>query len=127
MSDITPVEELKFEAALAELESIVSALERGDVPLEETIARFERGVSLSRRCEDRLDEAERKVAMLLQQGSRVVEVDLRTGEELGEIDDPGDLVEPAPTARRAPATSKSHAESEGLAFAPPPDDDDIPF
>jgi exodeoxyribonuclease VII small subunit len=79
-----PVESLSFEAAIAELEKIVSELERGDVPLDDTLARFERGMALARRCEDRLNAADAKVAMLLKDGDRVSEVDAKTGELLAE-------------------------------------------
>ncbi len=54
-----------FESCLKELESIVQSLERGDLPLEKALEMFERGVRLSRICQKRLDEAERKVELLL--------------------------------------------------------------
>ena len=53
--------ELPFEKALAELETIVGRLERGDVPLEESIAIYERGEALKLRCEGLLREAEAKI------------------------------------------------------------------
>ena len=84
MTKPKPVAKLSFEDALAELEDIVSELEQGEAPLDESIARFERGVALSRRCEDRLGEAEKKLAVLLKQGNRIVEVDMETGETLSE-------------------------------------------
>lgn len=52
---------LSFEKALAELEQIVSKLERGDVPLEESIAIYERGEALKCHCETMLQAAEMKV------------------------------------------------------------------
>jgi len=52
---------LSFEVALAELEAIVQRLERGDVPLEESIAIYERGEALKARCEAVLREAEARV------------------------------------------------------------------
>ena len=52
---------LAFEKALAELESIVQKLERGDVPLEESVAIYERGEALRRRCEELLRQAEIRV------------------------------------------------------------------
>jgi exodeoxyribonuclease VII small subunit len=52
---------LSFEVALKELESIVTKLERGDVPLEESIAIYERGEALKQRCESLLREAEERV------------------------------------------------------------------
>src|SRR5712691_3646017 len=55
------VKGLPFEKALAELESIVQKLERGDVPLEESVAIYERGEALKRRCEELLRQAEARV------------------------------------------------------------------
>jgi exodeoxyribonuclease VII small subunit len=52
---------LPFEKALAELEAIVGRLERGDVPLEESIAIYERGEALKLRCEGLLREAEARI------------------------------------------------------------------
>jgi exodeoxyribonuclease VII small subunit len=52
---------LSFEKALAELESIVQRLEKGDVPLEESVAIYERGEILKRRCEELLRHAEARV------------------------------------------------------------------
>jgi exodeoxyribonuclease VII small subunit len=63
MSD-KPVEELSFEEAMKALEAIVSQLERGDVPLEESIRLYERGAALKARCETKLKEAEEKVAQI---------------------------------------------------------------
>jgi exodeoxyribonuclease VII small subunit len=63
MSD-TPVNEMSFEAAMAELENVVGALERGSVPLEESIKLYERGAALKARCEAKLKEAEEKVAQI---------------------------------------------------------------
>ena len=102
---------LSFEDALARLESIVSELERGETPLEETIDRFEQGIALARRCEDRLNEADRKVAILLREGSRVVEVDLETGERLAEREDPGEAVEAAPRSPSRPGPPPRPAEA----------------
>jgi exodeoxyribonuclease VII small subunit len=53
--------EMTFEAALAELEGIVSRLERGDVPLAESVAIYERGEALKNRCAHLLKEAEARV------------------------------------------------------------------
>ena len=59
-----PIEQLTYEEASAELESIVGALETGEQPLEEALALFERGQGLTRRCAELLDEAELKVSNL---------------------------------------------------------------
>jgi exodeoxyribonuclease VII small subunit len=57
----TDVKKLTFEKALAELEQIVQKLERGDVPLEESVTIYERGEALKRRCEELLRQAEARV------------------------------------------------------------------
>ncbi len=57
--------EKKFEAALARLEEIVKELETGELPLEQSLKLFEEGVKLSRICNQRLEEAERRVEILL--------------------------------------------------------------
>ena len=57
-----------FEGAIAELESIVKKLEEGDLPLEQSLALYERGVQLSRFCHSRLEEAERRIEILNDRG-----------------------------------------------------------
>ncbi len=64
-----PVEEMTFEAAMAELEQVVSSLERGDVALEESIALYERGAALKAHCEAKLKAAEEKVAAITLDGA----------------------------------------------------------
>ena len=63
MSD-TAVNEMSFEEAMAALEAVVGQLERGDVPLEQSITLYERGAELKKRCEAKLKEAEEKVAAI---------------------------------------------------------------
>ncbi len=55
----------KFEEALQELETIVQRLEDGNLSLDESLALFEDGIKLSRLCSQRLDEAEKRVEILL--------------------------------------------------------------
>ena len=55
------VKELSFERAIEELDTIVKRLEEGKVPLEESVAIYERGEVLKRRCEDLLRQAEARV------------------------------------------------------------------
>ena len=57
----TPVAEMSFEAAMAQLEEIVTQLERGDVPLDQSIILYERGAALKQHCEAKLKAAEEKV------------------------------------------------------------------
>ncbi len=60
----TPVEQMTFEQAMKELEAVVGQLERGDVALDQSIALYERGAALKKRCEDELKRAEEKVAAI---------------------------------------------------------------
>lgn len=64
----TPQEPQDFEAAMAELDGIVQTLEQGDLPLEQSLALFERGVRLSRFCHDRLEDAEKRIQTLTERG-----------------------------------------------------------
>jgi len=56
---------VKFEEALARLEAIVAELERGELPLEDSMRIFEEGIKLSKVCLKMLEEAERKVEILV--------------------------------------------------------------
>jgi len=64
MSEQTTVNQLSFEQAMAELEQVVTRLERGEVALEEMIDLSRRGMELRKRCESKLREAEEKVAQI---------------------------------------------------------------
>ena len=57
-----------YEAAIAELETIVKKMEEGDLALESSLQLFERGVHLSRFCHARLEEAERRIEILNERG-----------------------------------------------------------
>ena len=104
-----------FEDSLSKLESIVSQLESGDLPLERALEIFEEGVGLARLCQSHLAEAERKVEMLLRERGELKTVP---------FDPTSDLVEP-PAPRVAPATVTKPATP---ATVPTIDfDDDIPF
>jgi exodeoxyribonuclease VII small subunit len=63
-----------FEASLEALEEIVQQLEGGDLPLEKSLDFFEQGIKLSRQCQERLSQAERRIEVLLRdnQGRPVV-------------------------------------------------------
>lgn len=54
-----------FESSLEELERIVRELEQGELPLERSLELFEHGVKLSRECQDRLNQAERRIEILM--------------------------------------------------------------
>ena len=60
-SNNTDVKKMTFERAIEELESIVRRLEEGKVPLEESVAIYERGETLKKRCEELLRQAEARV------------------------------------------------------------------
>ena len=62
---------IPFETALAELESLVGQLEQGDLTLEDSLQRFERGVALVRSCRNTLREAEQKVEQLIERNGRL--------------------------------------------------------
>ncbi|HXX75706.1 MAG TPA: exodeoxyribonuclease VII small subunit [Nitrospiraceae bacterium] len=57
---------VKFEQAMARLEAIVGELERGDLPLDESLKIFEEGIRLSKSCLKVLEDAEKKVEVLVQ-------------------------------------------------------------
>lgn len=57
--------EIKFEEALEKLEEIVSGLESGDISLEESLAKYEEGVKLVRLCQKKLNEAKKKIEILV--------------------------------------------------------------
>ena len=57
---------MSFEQGLARLEKIVALLERGEVPLDESLALYEEGAGLIKRCNAALDQAEKRVSILLQ-------------------------------------------------------------
>jgi exodeoxyribonuclease VII small subunit len=58
---------VKFEQAMARLEAIVNELEKGDLPLDDSLRIFEEGIRLSKTCLKMLEEAERKVEILVQE------------------------------------------------------------
>jgi exodeoxyribonuclease VII small subunit len=89
----TETQSKSFEASLATLEKIVRELERGDLPLEKSLELFEQGVRLSRECQERLNQAERRIEVLLRDeagrpviGSFDEEEGLRMADE-GEAED----------------------------------------
>jgi len=72
-SEATPPsgeEEPTFEQALERLEEIVNRLEAGDLELEAALEAFEQGVALTRRCAGQLDDAERRIEQLVQDGAK---------------------------------------------------------
>src|SRR5262245_41350389 len=76
-----------FETSLEELERIVRELERGDLPLEKSLELFEQGVKLSRACQERLNEAERRIEILTRDNQGRATVRPFGERELAETDD----------------------------------------
>ena len=81
---------VKFEEALARLEAIVNELERGQLPLDDSMRIFEEGMKLSKTCLKMLEEAERKVEILIKdkdggKRARPFELELSSGELICEV------------------------------------------
>jgi len=74
---------VKFEDALARLETIVAELERGDLPLNDSLKMFEEGIKLSKTCLKMLDDAERKVEIMVQDKDGKKRVEAYSVEEEG--------------------------------------------
>ena len=82
---LAALDTLTFDAALAELGQTVAELEAGGLPLEQTIARYERGVALEQRCEQLLADAELRVRRLVEGARGALAVaELRLDAESGE-------------------------------------------
>lgn len=76
--------ELNFEEAMARLEQIVRALEGGNVPLDESLTLYEEGVKLVKLCSSRLDNAEKRIKILVDGGNgTLVEQDFKEGGSRG--------------------------------------------
>jgi exodeoxyribonuclease VII small subunit len=76
-----PVNEQTFAAALTRLETVVQELEGGEVGLEEALALFEEGVRLISFCNEKLEEAEGKIKLLLQENNTIKLQDWGEGEQ----------------------------------------------
>ena len=90
-----PAEQKKqsFESSLAALERVVRELERGELPLERSLELFEQGVRLSRECQERLNEAERRIEVLLADGEGRTSLSAFDADELGSAEDTADAEE----------------------------------
>lgn len=76
---VTPAEKLSYEQAVEELEALVSRMEKGELPLEESIEAYRRGMALTRVCRQKLAKAEEEIRKLDEDGklSEVKASDLR--------------------------------------------------
>ena len=66
---------IDFEKQLEQLESLVTALEGGDLSLEDSMKSFEQGIKLARECQQALKDAEQRVEILTRQGDELVRTD----------------------------------------------------
>jgi exodeoxyribonuclease VII small subunit len=73
----SPPDAAPFEETLAQLEELVARLESGDLPLDEALKTFERGVRLTRECQNALSAAQQKVQQLLQRGDALTVEDFQ--------------------------------------------------
>lgn len=76
--------ERKFEDSLSALEGIVSQLESGDLPLERALELFEEGIGLARLCQSQLQEAERRVELLLRERGEIKVVPFESAKDVQE-------------------------------------------
>ena len=110
-----------FEESLGSLEKIVAQLESGDLPLERALAIFEDGVGLARRCQTQLEDAERKVEVLLRERGEIktAPFDSKFDTAFSETERLGTLIH----ASSPLASSTQTADSDAAADT----DDIIPF
>lgn len=69
------MEQLNFEDAMKALEIIANDLEKGELTLEESVAKFEEGMELSQKCNNMIQNAEKKITILLQKDEKIEEED----------------------------------------------------
>ena len=75
------MQEMKFEDAMQELEAITAKLEKGDLSLDESVSNFEEGMKLAKKCNNILEEAEKKIKVLVQKEGELEEEDFSTEEQ----------------------------------------------
>ena len=68
-------ENLNFEESMQKLETIANELEKGNLSLDESVNKFEEGMKLSKKCNDFLESAEKKITILINNGSEMAEED----------------------------------------------------
>ena len=69
------MKENNFEAKMEELENVVTKLEKGDMSLDESLVNFEKGMKLSKECNKMLEDAEKKITILLEKDGKIEEED----------------------------------------------------
>ena len=70
-----------FEENINKLETIVADLEKGDLNLDDSVKKFEEGIKISKECNKMLEEAEKKITILLQEDDKIEEKDFKMNEE----------------------------------------------
>lgn len=73
--------EINFEEAMKKLESIANELEGGNLNLDESVQKFEEGMNLSKRCNEILEQAEKRISILINDGDNISEKDFIQKEE----------------------------------------------
>ena len=82
MARKTTTKTIDFEKSLKQLETLVNKLEKGDLPLEESLKHFEEGIKLTRDCQKALKSAEQKISILSNEGDDWVEKELNDGDAI---------------------------------------------
>ncbi len=75
------MEEKSFEENMEQLENIVTELEKGELNLEESVKKFEQGINISKKCNDILEKAEKKITILLRQEDEIKEENFEAEEK----------------------------------------------
>lgn len=75
------IENLNFEQAMAKLETITTELEKGELDLDASVSKFEEGMQLSKKCSELLDNAEKRITILLKDGENIKEENFAQEEE----------------------------------------------
>ncbi len=114
--------ELSFEESLGSLEKIVSQLESGELPLERALELFEEGVGLARRCQTQLEEAERKVELLLRERGEIRTVPFEPRAEVPASESDKNNIFSSPGNISMPLAAQVSAEEDDTTF-----DESIPF
>lgn len=75
------MENMNFEESMEKLEQIATELEKGELSLEESLIKFEEGMQLSKKCSEIIENAEKKITILLQKEGNIVEENFLTEEQ----------------------------------------------
>lgn len=81
MAENKELENLNFEDAMKKLEEIATELEKGNLNLDESVSKFEEGMQLSKKCTNLLENAEKRITILLKDGEEIKEENFIQEEE----------------------------------------------